>query len=271
MDENQKRNQENDTIDLISLLKSLWRKAWAIALITIIVGAGAFGFTKLFIKPKYKSHVSGYIKASLTSQINITLNRSLVDTCIVILSGDQVLLRIQEEAMTTSGVEVSVGTLRSIISAGAVNDTEIIRITVTSDSSKISIAVAKAIDKVLPEVIREFKDFTLITWDHSSFEEGGATVVKPNITKNVVIGMLVGFMASCVLFAVITLLDDTIHGEEYVTERYNIPILAKIPNLLYDGSSDGYYKRSKYRYKYYQSKYQYQPSEKKSSESEENA
>jgi capsular polysaccharide biosynthesis protein len=49
-------------------------------------------------------------------------------------------------------------------------------------------------------------------------------------------------LASCAVFVVLAILDDTIHDEEYILRTYDFPILGKVPNLLEgNGKSYGYY------------------------------
>jgi hypothetical protein len=56
-----------------------------------------------------------------------------------------------------------------------------------------------------------------------------------------------GVLLSAAVLVVVTLLDDTIHYEEYILQNYSTPILAKIPNLVDEGGGKhyGYYYREK--------------------------
>jgi len=42
------------------------------------------------------------------------------------------------------------------------------------------------------------------------------------------------------------LLDDVIHNEDYIVQTYNLPILAKVPDLMRTGDSGKYGYRSHY-------------------------
>ena len=57
-------------------------------------------------------------------------------------------------------------------------------------------------------------------------------------------GFFIGLVLACIAIAVYALFDDNIRGDEYVIQRYDYPILARIPDL--DGTGN-----SKYRYRYY--------------------
>ena len=45
------------------------------------------------------------------------------------------------------------------------------------------------------------------------------------------IGLLVGLVGSLGVLTVLFLLDTTVHSSEYLTETYDIPILAVVPDM----------------------------------------
>ena len=64
---------------------------------------------------------------------------------------------------------------------------------------------------------------------------------SPSNSKNAMIGAALGFVLSCAVIVVMYLLDDTIHSEEYLTQTYEYPVLAGIPDLHAKTSKAGYY------------------------------
>ena len=64
---------------------------------------------------------------------------------------------------------------------------------------------------------------------------------SPSYSKNAAIGLLLGFVVSCGIIILFSLMDSTIREEEFLLEKYgNIPVLATIPDLFED-SQGGYY------------------------------
>ena len=88
--------------------------------------------------------------------------------------------------------------------------------------------------------------------------------VAPSITKYSLVGLLLGLVLSIGILTIRALLDNTIHDEEYITQNYEYPILAKIPDLLNGGNKKyGYRYGSRYGSKYgYNSYYQARQTEK---------
>lgn len=58
-------NHEDETeIDLLRLVKALWKKAWAIALTAALFGTIALTYTAFFVRPLYKAEALMYVNSS---------------------------------------------------------------------------------------------------------------------------------------------------------------------------------------------------------------
>lgn len=244
-------NHTNDEmeIDLLRLMKALWRKAWAITLAAAILGICFFVGTLLFIKPLYKAKALMYVNSSNISvggtkvsitQSELTAAKTLVDTYIVILNTRTTL----EDVIAQSGVPYTYEELmqEKMIHAEAVNGTEVFAIEVTSEDPKEAELLANTIARVLPEKIAaivegssaRIVDYAVVPASKSS----------PNTIKNTVIGVLIGLILTCGVVVVQELLDEQIHDADYLTETYGIPVLAVIPDLLSSGSENDCYQHT---------------------------
>ena len=123
-------------IDLGKLLKAIFKKLWLLILCALILGGAAFAYTRFEITPLYEARAMMYVnnsnislgdtKVSLSSS-DISASQSLVDTYIVILKSRPVL----ESVIESTGVDYTVAELSAMVSASAVNSTEIFEIVVT--------------------------------------------------------------------------------------------------------------------------------------------
>ena len=50
-----------------------------------------------------------------------------------------------------------------------------------------------------------------------------------------------------ICLVIFSLMDDTIHDEDYIINTYNYPILAKVPNLVNSGTKGRNYYSNSYR------------------------
>lgn len=244
-----KKQNERDyaSVDLLHIIKSLWKKAWVIAIAMILVGVIGFSIAAFAITPTYSSSVMLYVNNGMSvgdifqlTSSQITGARSLVDTYIVMLQNRTTLNKVIEKA----DVDYDFEDLEDMIKAESVNGTEIIRITVTSTDPYEAAEIANAIAIVLPARISEIiKGSSMEVVDSAAVN---LKKVAPSVTGYTVVGMLIGAIISVLVLIVIDMRDDTIRSEEYILQNYDYPILAKIPDLANtDSKSYGYYYQSK--------------------------
>ncbi len=237
------------TIDLLQILKAFWTKAWAIALAGILAGAAGFSLASFVIPPKYSSSILLYVNNSTFSLANtsfsisasdISASQSLVKTYTELLKNRTTLERVIDK----TGVDYTYSELYDMVSAGSSNNTEIMKVTVTSTNPNEAAKIANCIAQVLPDRIAEIIDGASMEIVDSAI--ANKQKVSPSITKFTALGLMLGVCFACLIIAIKTISDDRIHSEEYLIQNYNYPILAKVPNLLGSDSK-------KYSYHYYQS------------------
>ena len=221
-------------IDISALFKALWRRIWLIIIATIVCGAAFFGYAYFKITPQYSASTMLYVNTSSTvslssykfSTSDMNAGTALVTRYIVILGSRSCLERVKAE----SGVDYSYGTLSGMISAAAVDDTEIFKVTVTCTDPDEAALIANTIAKVLPERISDIISGTSV--EVVDYAITNNTRVSPSYSKYMMIGIVIGFLLTCIIIIVIELLDDIIHSDEYLTNTYkDIPLLASIPDL----------------------------------------
>lgn len=245
MNNPEKNSNDYYVVDLLHILRTLWHRAWIIVLTGLIAAAIGFCTAAYLITPKYSSSVMLYVNNSSFSLGNtsfsissseITAAQSLVKTYSEILNNRTTLERVAEKA----DVSYSYTELYRMIEAAPSNETEIMRVTVTSEDPNEAAKIANSIAEVLPVRISEIIDGASMEVVDSAVPEYNK--VSPSITKYTAIGLIIGVLIAVIALVIIAIGDDTIHGEEYVLETYDYPILAKIPDLLGSGSK---------RYEYY--------------------
>lgn len=243
--EKQDKNREYYTIDVLHIVKHLWRRAWVVALCGLLMAAMGFALAKFGIDPTYSSYVKLYVNNSSFSFGNtsfsissseLTAAQSLVRTYGEILDSRSTLQRVIDEAE----VDYSWKQLSNMIAYEPSNDTEIMLVTVTCGDPYEASTIANTIAEVLPVRIDEIIDGAAMEVVDSAIPE--LEKVGPSITRYTAIGMVLGILISVAALTIVAVMDDTIHDEEYVLNTYDYPILGKVPNLLNTGSkSYSYY------------------------------
>ena len=232
---NNKDNKLNYAIDVLHILGTLLRRAWIILLVSVLSGAISLLVTVFFITPKYSSSIMLYVNNTKADTQNSSISSSelsaalqLVDSYIVILESRTTL----DKVITMTDVPYSYSELKGMITAEAVNATEIFRVTVTSTDPEEAKLLADAIAMVLPDRVASIMDgSSMRIVDGTSLT---AKKVSPNLVQNTLIGLLVGFLVTCAIFVVTAILDDTIRNEDAILQAYEMPVLAKIPDMTFE-------------------------------------
>ena len=239
------KTKEYYTIDVMHIMKTLWKRAWIIALVGFLSAAIGFSFSAFVIKPTYSSSIMLYVNNNSFSLGNtdfsisssqLTAAQSLVRTYSEILNNRTTLERVIDK----TDAPYTYKELSKMIEAAPSNDTEIMRVTVTSEDPYEAARIANGIAEVLPMRVSEIIDGATMEVVDSAIPE--LEKIAPSITKYTAIGLVLGVFLSAVALVISALMDDTVHDEDYVLKNYEYPILAKVPNLLGSGNKHyGYY------------------------------
>lgn len=250
MEKQENNIKEYYTIDVLHVVKSLWKRAWLIALCGLLAAGVAFSISAFVIAPTYSSHIKLYVNNSSFSLGNtnfsitsseLTAAQSLVRTYGEILDSRSTLERVIDKA----DVGYTWKELSKMITYAPSNDTEIMRVTVTCEDPYEASKIANTIAEVLPVRISEIIDGASMEVVDSAIPD--IEKVAPSITQYTAVGLVLGVLISIIVLIIFALMDDTIHDEEYVLRTYDYPILGKVPDLLNTGNKS---------YAYYSQKHQ---------------
>lgn len=248
-----KTNISNDAfeINVVQIAAQMWRRKISI-IASAIIGSLLFMFYSLFyITPIYQSQIMFYVnnskidigRTSLSiSASDLAAAQSLVSTYMVILETPDTINEIIERAeldnYTTSQVT-------SMITATAVDETEIFKVSVRGSNSGDIYRIAATIGEVLPERISGIVDGADVRIVNRAII--GTSRVYPSHSSNTMIGFILGAFLSMLVIFVMEILNTAIRNEEYLTKTYDVPILAVVPNMEVKRDNNKYvsYYRSK--------------------------
>ncbi len=243
--DNKNRKNEEIEVDLSRLFGALIKRAWLIGIVAVVCAILTLLCTVLFVAPKYQSSVMFYVNNSSFSVGDVTIggitssdisaSKSLVKTYIVILNTRDTLTDVIDYA----GVDRTYGELKAMVTAEAVNSTEVFRVTVTSEDPQEAEKLADAIAYILPKRISN-----IIEGSSSQVVDSAVLPTSPsspNYTGNTMVGFVVGMALMATIVIILALLDNTIRSEEDVTQNCNHPILASVPDMTASGKGSGQY------------------------------
>jgi capsular polysaccharide biosynthesis protein len=202
---------------------------------------------------------------STISSSQISAAQSLVKTYTEILKNRTTLNQVIEHAE----VNYTYKDISGMIKAAPSNDTEIMKVTVTTEDPYEAAKIANSIAEILPQRIKAVIEGAKM--NVVEYAEPDTHKVAPSITKYTFVGIVIGVFLAVAFIAVSAMMDDTLHDEEFITQNYTYPILARIPDLSNStgkGKKYGYYYQDK-KYGYYQ--YSAQAASQRESENNETA
>ena len=229
-------NNKNEEVEvnLFHIFSLLWHKVWIIVLSMILVGAILFSYALFLITPLYKASAQMYVNNSnisiggtsvSISSSELTAAKSLLEVYVIILKTRLTLERVIDEL----DLKYTYEELNEMVSANSVNGTEIFEISVSSTDPAEAERIVNKIVEILPDRISDVVDGSSVRLvDHAVLP---TEKDSPNCTYYAIIGLLIGAVLSCVVIVLIDVLDNTVRGEEYLSQRYNIPVLAVVPDV----------------------------------------
>ncbi len=247
MNEQSAKKEEYVEIDVQRIFGALWHRIWLVILSAVVAAVLTFVCVFYFVAPKYQSSAMFYVNnsdisvggASLDiSSADITASKDLVESYIVILNSRDTLTLVKDYA----GVTYSISQLRGMISAKAVNSTEIFEVVVTSANKIEAYEIAMAIQNVLPNRIDGIIVGTTakIVDKPLNPHENKINQSSPNYKKCTVIGFAIGFLLMALIVILQEVFDVTIRSEEDMAQVCSHPVLASVPDMGAP-SKGGYY------------------------------
>lgn len=219
--------EELDLKDLFNLFLS---KIFQIILIVIIAAGIGIIYTMGFTTPKYSSSTTLVLTGSNenTSEnsittTDITLNSKLVSTYSVVVTSKSVL----DQVIQNLNIDIEYETLKRNISVSAVEDAEIISITVTNEDSTTAARIANETADVFCDRVTE-----IYGMDNIHILDTAEVATEPsniNHTRDVVIFTLAGIVIAVLYVLIANMLDTTIKTPEDVEKGFGLPVLVSIP------------------------------------------
>ena len=225
-------NEENEVIDLVEILYAIRQHLLKVILATVVAAIIGFAASKFLMTPQYSSSAMMIVNTRQDVTSNVTSDQinsatKLVATYSIIIKSDTVLQQVIENL----GLGMTYSELNSRVSVQAVDDTQVMKITVRSNNPEWARQVCDKITEVSPNVILE------------AVEAGSVKVisnasiatdpVSPNTMKNTALAGMVGLVLCLAVIFLQVMLDNKINAEEDVAKYLELTVVGVIPE--YEG------------------------------------
>ncbi len=226
-------NQENQMIeiDVLSLLKTIWKRKFLIILTALLTGILALGYSVFIAKPAYKSTTRIYVvnrqqgeNPTLTNQDLQAGSYLVKDYKEIILSQDVLASVISELKLSGSPSD-----LASKVTVTVPTDTRIVSITVTHADPTEASRIANTLREVAAEKIIAVTKVSDVTTLEEA--ETPKTPSSPNIRRNTIIGVLAGGVLMVIVVVIVEILDDRVKKPEDIEEVLGMTLLGVVPDM----------------------------------------
>ena len=222
-------NQEANTIeiDVLSLLRTIWRKKFLILLTAILTTGLAFAYSAFLATPQYDSTTRLYVvnqtsdnEAGITNQ-DLQAGSFLVkDYKEIILSQD-----VLKNVTTTLGITDDI---KEKITVNIPVDTRILSISVRDSDPNQAATIANTLrDEAAKKIIEVTKVSDVTTLEAALPAEKPST---PQTKRNLVLGFVAGAFLATALVLVLEVLDDRVKRTQDIEEGLGMTLLGVVPH-----------------------------------------
>ena len=218
-------------INFKQLFDALFSRIWLIASITVMFGVFAFFYSKFAVTPLYKVDSTIYVNSSQNIVSNnietneISASSMMASVFVEMLKSNAII----DEVKVKSGVPYDLDTLRNMITATAVEETPLMRISVVSPNPKEAVLISNVLLEVAPDKMTNIVDGGSVKIIDRPLEPTEPS--SPNVLKNTFSGLILGFILSAGIVILMELLDTRVRDEDQLRSMFDLPILAVIPEI----------------------------------------
>lgn len=218
--------------DILQIIK---KNIVFIIIVSLLFSVCSFFVTTFFVKKTYTATVKLYVSSDYkeTGSGYDDLNRynlssKLVATYIELLDTNN----FYEAVSKSLNNKYTASELKSAVKFTSVEDTEVFKADVVSNSPAEAKNIADAVAKTAPVTISGLlsNNSKLKIVDEATTPQ---TPTSPNVTRNVIIALLIGLVISLFIAFIRDYFDVKIKYDDDMTTINDIPVLAAIPDFEY--------------------------------------
>lgn len=227
------KNQDNQTveIDVLSLVKTLWRRKFLIVVTAFVMAIVALGYSTFIIKPNYTSTTRIYVVNRQANENSTLTNQDLQAGTYLVKDYKEIILSQDVLAKVIDDLKLNVqpSALAKKINVTVPTDTRIVSIAVSDGDAKEAARIANSLRQIAAEkIIAVTKVSDVTTLEEAEVPNSPSS---PNIRRNTLIGFLAGGFLISVVILVVEVLDDQVKKPEDVEEALGITLLGVVPNM----------------------------------------
>lgn len=226
-----KEQKEMFEIDVLSMLKVLWRRKFLIFFVSLLTALVGLLVSLFLLTPEYTSTTRIYVVSREQGENPGLTNQDLQAGTYLVKDYKEIILSQDVLNQVVSDLKLG-GTAKDLaekIDVEVPTDTRIVSISVEDKSAKEASRIANAVREVAAQKIIAVTRVSDVT----TLEEAqpATSPSSPNIRRNTLLGFGAGFVLMIVIIFLTELLDDRIKKPEDIESTMGLTLLGVVPDL----------------------------------------
>ena len=222
-------NQEANTIeiDVLSLLRTIWRKKFLILLTAILTTGLAFAYSAFLATPQYDSTTRLYVVNQSSDNGDVITTQDLQAGGFLVKDYKEIILSqdVLKNVTTTLGITDDI---KEKITVNIPVDTRILSITVRDSDPTQAATIANTLrDEAAKKIIEVTKVSDVTTLEAALPAEKPST---PRTKRNLALGFVAGAFLATALVLVLEVLDDRVKRPQDIEEGLGMTLLGVVPH-----------------------------------------
>ncbi|HFI0328943.1 TPA: YveK family protein [Streptococcus suis] len=223
-------NQEANTIeiDVLSLLRTIWRKKFLILLTAILTTGLAFAYSAFLVTPQYDSTTRLYVVNQSSDNGAVITTQDLQAGSFLVQDYKEIILSqdVLKNVTTTLGITEDI---KDKITVTIPTDTRILSISVRDSDPDQAATIANTLrDEAAKKIIEVTKVSDVTTLEAALPAEKPST---PRTKRNLALGFVAGAFLATALVLVLEVLDDRVKRPQDIEEGLGMTLLGVVPQV----------------------------------------
>jgi capsular polysaccharide biosynthesis protein len=220
-----------ETIDLREYFQIIKKRAWIIALITVLamITSGIMSF--FILSPVYEANTTLIVNTEQNKETNnmITGDQLNVTQKLTLTYGEIIKSRaVIDTVIKKLDLNMDYDEVSKMITVSPVKDTQIMSITVQDTNPKRARDIANSIPTVFTKEVKRITNANSVEVIDKAITPENP--IKPNKVMNIVIAAVLGFMIGLFIVFILEYMDNKIKTPQDIEKHLGLPILGVVPN-----------------------------------------
>lgn len=228
-------------IDLMQIVRALLSNLKYIVVVTLLFGVLGYLGNTMLVTPIYEAGAKMIVNTRKDENQNVTNDqinsaKNLVNTYAVVIRSRDVL----NQVITDLKLPETYVQLANCIKVKAVDETQVMQITVQHPNRETALAVAAKLLVVAPSAIVEKVEAGSVKTVEQAYV--GTDPVSASALHHTVLAAMAGFILVCAVIVIVSLTDNTYKSDMDIQRDLGLPVLGVIPAMENDDKR-GYKKK----------------------------